>query len=116
MPAARRRTEAQARSGQPVVRRAPLGELNVYEVHEHELDQLAGGSPGPQLLNISYALLGAAVTLSAAGLAVWSAQSVRTFWRRLDVSPYFPTNGPAVLPKSSQAHSGPYGVDHPIAQ
>ena len=42
---------------QPVVRVAPLGELNAYAVYEHELDTLAKGSPGSHILGISYALL-----------------------------------------------------------
>lgn len=41
----------------PVVRVAPLGELNAYTVYEHELDTLAAGSPGSNLLALSYALL-----------------------------------------------------------
>jgi hypothetical protein len=39
------------------VRVAPLGELNAYAVYEHELDRLAQGSPGSNLLGISYALI-----------------------------------------------------------
>lgn len=42
---------------QPVVRIAPLGELNAYAVFEHELDTLAKGSAGAILLDISYSLL-----------------------------------------------------------
>jgi hypothetical protein len=42
---------------QPVVRVAPLGELNAYAVYEHELDTLARGSSGSHLLGLSYALL-----------------------------------------------------------
>jgi hypothetical protein len=42
---------------QPVVRVAPLGELNAYAVYEHELDTLAKGSPSSHLLGISYALI-----------------------------------------------------------
>ena len=41
----------------PVVRVAPLGELNAYAVYEHELDILASGSPGSNFLGISYALI-----------------------------------------------------------
>ena len=48
---------ARTPSNQPPVRVAPLGELNAYVVYEHELDILAHGSPGSNLLNISYALL-----------------------------------------------------------
>lgn len=42
---------------QPVVRVAPLGELNAYAVYEHELDRLTTGSPGSNLLGLSYALI-----------------------------------------------------------
>src|SRR5215211_6275752 len=42
---------------QPVIRVAPLGELNAYAVYEHELDTLAKGAPGSNLLGISYALI-----------------------------------------------------------
>ncbi len=41
----------------PPVRIAPLGELNAYAVYEHELDALAKGSPGSNLLNFASALL-----------------------------------------------------------
>jgi hypothetical protein len=42
---------------QPIVNVAPLGQLNVYVVHEHEIDTFASGSPGSILLDISFALL-----------------------------------------------------------
>ncbi len=35
----------------PVIREAPLGELKVYRVYEHQLDELAQGSPVSLLLN-----------------------------------------------------------------
>lgn len=47
----------------PVVRVAPLGALNAYPVYEYELDLLAAGSPGSQLLGASYALIGFAGAL-----------------------------------------------------
>jgi hypothetical protein len=46
---------------QPVVRVAPLGELNAYTVYEHELETLAQGSPAGLFLNFALALLPAAV-------------------------------------------------------
>jgi len=42
---------------QPVIRVAPLGELNAYIVTEHELETLAQGSPAGLLLNFALALL-----------------------------------------------------------
>ena len=47
----------------PIVRVAPLGLLNAYPVYEYELDLLAAGSPGSQLLGVAYALLGFAGAL-----------------------------------------------------
>jgi hypothetical protein len=41
----------------PVIRVAPLGELNAYTVYEHELELLARGSPGGIFLNFALALL-----------------------------------------------------------
>jgi hypothetical protein len=55
---------------QPVIRVAPPGELNVYPVYEHQLDQLAQGSPASLLLNFALFFLGVAAT--AAG-TLWSA-------------------------------------------
>ena len=49
----------------PVVRVAPLGELNVYPVYEHELETLGRGSPASVFLNFALALLP-----TAAGIAV----------------------------------------------
>ncbi len=42
---------------QPVIRVAPLGELNAYTVYEHELETLALGSPAGLFLNFALALL-----------------------------------------------------------
>jgi hypothetical protein len=42
---------------QPVVRVAPLGELNVYTIYEHELVTLGQGSPGSVFLSFALALL-----------------------------------------------------------
>ncbi len=50
----------------PVVRYAPLGELRVYQVYEHELDALARGSPNSLFLNFALFLLGIALTLFVA--------------------------------------------------
>jgi hypothetical protein len=55
---------------QPVIREAPLGELNVYRVYEHQLDLLAQGSPASLLLNFALFFLG--VSATAAG-TLWSA-------------------------------------------
>jgi hypothetical protein len=41
----------------PVIRYAPLGELRVYAVYEHELEILAHGSPASLYLNFALALL-----------------------------------------------------------
>jgi uncharacterized membrane-anchored protein len=45
----------------PVIRVAPLGELNAYTVYEHELETLAEGSPAGVFLNFALALLPMAV-------------------------------------------------------
>ena len=50
----------------PVVQVAPLGPLNAYPVYEYELDRLAAGSPGSQLLAIAYALIAFAGALAVA--------------------------------------------------
>lgn len=47
----------------PVVRVAPFGPLDAYPVYEYELDLLASGAPGSQLLGIAYALIGFAGAL-----------------------------------------------------
>ena len=39
------------------VRIAPLGELNAYTVHEHELDIIAAGSPTTLAFNVAVALI-----------------------------------------------------------
>jgi hypothetical protein len=62
----------------PIIRVAPLGELNAYVVYEHELDALAAGSPATLTLNFSIGLLSAAVTLGVA-LATTTITSDRTF-------------------------------------
>ncbi len=49
----------------PVIRHAPLGELRIYTVTEHELDAVARGSPASLFLNFALALLPIAVTLFA---------------------------------------------------
>jgi hypothetical protein len=46
-----------AKKNDPIVRVAPLGELRAWLVYEHELDQLASGSPASLLLNFGLALL-----------------------------------------------------------
>jgi undecaprenyl pyrophosphate phosphatase UppP len=50
----------------PVIRRAPLGELKVYSVYEHELETLAEGSSASLFLNFALALLPTSVTLMVA--------------------------------------------------
>ncbi len=54
---------------QPVIRYAPLGQPNVYQVYEHELDALAQGGQGSLFLNFALFLLGVAVTVIA---TLWS--------------------------------------------
>ncbi len=44
------------------VRVAPLGELNAYTVHEHELDIIAAGSPATLAFNVAIALVSIGVT------------------------------------------------------
>jgi hypothetical protein len=39
------------------IRVAPLGELNAYTVHEHELDIIAAGSPATLAFNFAVALI-----------------------------------------------------------
>jgi hypothetical protein len=50
----------------PVIRVAPLGELNAYTIYEHELETLAEGSPGGLFLNFALALLPTAVGIIVA--------------------------------------------------
>ena len=47
----------------PVVRYAPLGELKIYPVYEHELDMLKQGSPVSLFLNFALCLLPIGFTL-----------------------------------------------------
>src|SRR4051794_22672222 len=47
----------------PPVRVAPLGELRVWTVYEHELDRLAEASPASIMLNFAPFFLGAALSL-----------------------------------------------------
>jgi hypothetical protein len=44
------------------VRVAPLGELNAYTVHEHELDIIAAGSPATLAFNVAVALISVGVS------------------------------------------------------
>src|SRR6266851_10133365 len=41
----------------PVIRVAPLGELKVYTINEHELETLGQGSPGSVYIGFALALL-----------------------------------------------------------
>jgi high-affinity Fe2+/Pb2+ permease len=45
----------------PIIRVAPLGELNAYTIYEHELETLAEGSPGGLFLNFALTLLPTAI-------------------------------------------------------
>lgn len=47
----------------PVVNISLVGELNVYLVHEHELDELAEGSPATLAFNGAIALISVGMTL-----------------------------------------------------
>ncbi len=47
----------------PVLRYAPLGELKIYPVYEHELDMLKQGSPVSLFLNFALFLLPIGLTL-----------------------------------------------------
>jgi len=49
----------------PVIRHAPLGELKVYTIYEHELESLAQGSPTSLLLNFALVLLPTSLSLFA---------------------------------------------------
>lgn len=46
----------------PSIRVAPLGDLNAYMVHEHELDTIAAGSPATLAFNFAIALVSIGVT------------------------------------------------------
>ncbi len=56
---------ARKKSGEQVVRVAPLGELRAYTISEHELEKLEQGAPFSDLLTIGLCLLSADVTLLA---------------------------------------------------
>jgi hypothetical protein len=46
----------------PPMRFAPAGELRLYLVHEHQLDELAKGSPASVLLNFSLFFIAVSIT------------------------------------------------------
>lgn len=64
---------AKPQSPQPVVRVAPVGDLNVYQVSESELDELAKGGASSLWLNFALALLptgvGIVVTMRSSQLS-----------------------------------------------
>lgn len=62
----------------PVMRRAPLGELKVWEIQEHELDSLEKGSPASILLNFSLTLIPVSLSLFLTLITV-DVPSVKTF-------------------------------------
>lgn len=66
------------------VRVAPLGELNAYTVHEHELDIIAAGSPATLSFNIAIALLSIGVTFILT-LTTTTIPSDRLFYSYLNV-------------------------------
>lgn len=74
--AARRRDEGNPPA--PLIRYAPLGELKVYQVQEHELDRLAAGSPGALQLNFALFLIPIGITLLVT-LATTKIESDRIF-------------------------------------
>jgi hypothetical protein len=55
--------KSEHQAAEPVVRVAPLGELKVYTVYEHELETLSRGSTGSLFLNFALFLLPIAFTL-----------------------------------------------------
>ncbi|MGH7200106.1 MAG: hypothetical protein ACREJB_05840 [Planctomycetaceae bacterium] len=61
-----------------MVRVSELGELNVYTIYEHELDQIAQGSPNALDLNFALALLPVSLTLIITLLTV-TIESDRVF-------------------------------------
>ena len=63
---------------QPSVRVAPLGELKVYMVQEHELESLASGSPASLFLNFALSLLSSAIAFFITLLST-EIKSSRTF-------------------------------------
>ena len=56
-------SESPHRPTPPVMRVAPLGELKVYTIYEHELDDLARGRPSSLYLNFAILFLPIFVTL-----------------------------------------------------
>lgn len=64
------------------IRVAPLGELNAYTVHEHELDLIAAGSPATLTFNLAVALLSAGTTFVIA-LTTTSITNNRLFYSYL---------------------------------
>jgi hypothetical protein len=68
----------------PPVRIAPLGELNVYPVCEHDLDRLAQGSPASVMLNFALFFLGVATTAFG---TLWTAppQNDRVYYTFLTI-------------------------------
>jgi hypothetical protein len=63
---------------EPVIYVAPLGELQVYPIYGHELDEFAQGSPVSLCLNFALALLASGVSFFATLLAT-DIPSSRTF-------------------------------------
>ena len=72
--AAKKAAGSNPKSLTPVFNIAPLGELNAYVVYEHELDQIAEGSPASLALDVAIALLssgaGFLLTLTTTTIAV----------------------------------------------
>ncbi len=62
----------------PVISVAPLGELRVYPIYGHELDELAQGSPISLCLNFGLALLASGLSFLA-NLVATEIPSVKTF-------------------------------------
>jgi hypothetical protein len=70
------------------VRVAPLGELNAYTVHEHELDIIAAGSPATLAFNAAVALLSAGVSFVIT-LTTTTITSNRLFYSYLNLCAIF---------------------------
>jgi len=66
------------------VRIAPLGELNAYTVHEHELDIIAAGSPATLSFNVAVALISIGVSFGIT-LTTTTITSDRLFYSYLIV-------------------------------
>lgn len=66
------------------VRVAPLGDLNAYMVHEHELDIIAAGSPATLAFNFAISLISIGVTFVLA-LTTTTIASDRMFYGYLIV-------------------------------